>query len=248
MRPRVWYLLSNTANAAGSRSCNPPAPHPRKTPNCATGDHRGPFLPVPRWWSAECVPWSSGIEHPCNFILDNKLPALLLLGATQNPFGKPPSNVWIQSKPSKSPGGNADTVLRICFCLSLYTCRLLASPSACLVSLLPSKQRKNVHGFPQYHSFHIPHCIPTALASCLPLFLHSSLWFFFLEDLLLTHSSCKSPDTFLFCSVVVFSCWCFVYETRDASKHRRKVWAHNRFRNLHMCLLGILCHFGVLLN
>ena len=121
MRPRVWYLLSNTADAAGSRRCNPPAPHGHNTPNCATRGYQGPFLPVPRWWSAECVPWSSGIAHTCSFILDNKLPALFLLGATQNPFGKPPSNVWIQSKANKPPGGIADTVLRICFCLSVFT-------------------------------------------------------------------------------------------------------------------------------
>lgn len=41
MRPRVWYLLSSTADAAGSQRCNPSAPHLQNTPNCATRGYQG---------------------------------------------------------------------------------------------------------------------------------------------------------------------------------------------------------------
>lgn len=46
----------------------------------------------------------------------------------------------------------------------------------------------------------------------------------------------------------VFSCCCFICETSDESKHRIKIWAHNRFGNLYMRLLCTLHHFVILPN
>lgn len=51
------------------------------------------------------MPWSSGVEHPCNFFLGNKVPVLFLLRGMQNPFLKPPPNVGIQWKLRKHLGG-----------------------------------------------------------------------------------------------------------------------------------------------
>lgn len=95
----VWYPL-HAAKAAGSWRCK----IPHNTPNCATQDYRGPFSQSPAG-DQQNAPWSSGVEHPCKFIHDNKLPVLFLPIVTWNPFLKPPPNLWIQLKPNENLGG-----------------------------------------------------------------------------------------------------------------------------------------------
>lgn len=238
MEQGVCYPVSNMANAACSRRRKSPIIH-LIVQHGTTG---GNFSPSPAG-DQQRVPWSSRVEHPCNFILDNKLPELT---AMWNPVLKPSPKVWLKLKPNKHLDGITDTVFRIYFPLSLQICCLSVSLSAFV--FLCDQEKKIGYQLVFLTLFLISHSTSHGVSFSLPPFLYSSLLFLFLEEWLPLHSSCKFHDTFLDCFVVILSCGCFVCEMSDKSKHRIKVWAYNRFRTPYMRISHILHPFATLLN
>lgn len=166
MKQAVWYPVSNMALPHAPKDVKLPIIH-LIVQHGTTGAH---FSQAPDG-DQQRVPRSSGIEHPCNFILDNKLPVLKV-----ESFSQASSTCWNRTE-TKHP---APRNYRHCvqnpfpsFPLDL----LLFGFFVCLsVSLLLREENKRVsvcllNTIPYFPS------TSHVMSFCLPPFLYSSLLF-----------------------------------------------------------------------